>query len=346
MKKGCLIVLAVLLILGLSGAGFAYYTYRSYVAQYGLEPATAISHEQLTADNTRIKAVVKTEYVKDYLLGLIPPDLNTRIPWISWLPFTTEDIVNGTLPYEMAILAGADYTNSRMDVTVFVNEKMGGPAMVQAINEINLQKSLSFINWSETGFALPERGMLTGGGTIDIPEEVQSVVQGIYNPKSGPSEAHITGQNLAEILIDNRDGDAAAVVGMIVEKMGPEGLDGATPSQVLNSQEFRVFLKAIQEASLAANITGPDEITFDIRIATAEGTGLMERIVIIGGINDRAYKALKAFCAQNNMTFDFKEGAQPNWDPKGTGVLSGSFVLSGFRARIEQQIDAALAGLN
>lgn len=347
MKKGCLVVLAILAIVIVGAAGAGYYVFNNYAQQFGLDPADAVSHETLTADNTRVKAVVKAEYVRDYILGLLPPGLDEQLPsaiaFMPFLPQSVEDIVTQALPYEFAILGGADYGKQAMDITVFLNEKRGGPVIADYLNQQNVASALNFINWNDAGFELPERGVVKGVGDIPIPEYIESRVRGIYPAKEGRSALAITGNNLVEILIDNADGDGAALVGLIVNEIGAQGLGGMTPEQILQSNEFEVFLKAIQDIYLAANITGPDEITIDLRLATSEGTGLLERMVILGGINDQLYAQIKKLCAANNLDFDFKGGVRANWDPKGEGILTGSFVLTGFRNRIEQQIQMAVA---
>ena len=267
---------------------------------------------------------------QDFLLGLIPADV--ALP--AYLPWNVETLVGQVLPRELAVLAGADYASNTLDFVLFLNERRGGPMIVQAMNDDQTLTRVPLVTWDPAGVTLEERGVLTAQGTLPLPEGMEDRVLDLFAPKSGPSPDEVRGGHLLEAVLDNRDGEAMTVVGVIAHMLG------ANLEQIFAEPTVRNVVNGVRDARIAADITGNDEITVDVEITSTENAGFATRLTLLAAINEVGYEQLQGLMATNGLKLDYAGGKKADWQDS---KLKGSFTITGFRAPLDKQVKAALA---
>ena len=322
MKKGCLIVLIILAVLLGAALVSAFVGFRIVNQRFGLRQAPVITHEELATGYTRIRLAVYPERMASFIAGYIPPDV--EIPTGA---FEVNDVLAHLLPREVALLAHSDVLGRKIRLTLFVNEKRFGPLFREFINTSNLFTQARQVNWTTSGFLLPERGLLYAEGDINIPAAVEEDIFALWPVKSQAPPATIIGGNHAELVIDNRDGDILALAAAIVQANGQSWELARAQQEV--SMAIGV-IESIQIARLSVNLVDRDTAAIDLRIdSDAErGPGLQ---FLLSGL---ALPWLRDFLKNEHGLI--LEGDTP-WNESESAIL-GSFKLTGLEALITQNI--------
>ncbi len=325
MKKGCLIVLLILGVLVAGGLGFAGVQYRNLNRDYGLSMAEPVSHETLVAPDTRLRALLQPDKLIGTLMDYVPQgSLESKLP--SWIPMNLEESLPKVLPREVALLANPNYAAGDIDMTLFVNERRGGPAVMNWLNENNPLADIPMVKWDPALVQMPERGTLTLDAALNMPAGIEENVLEHWSHDPPAAPLSISGEHALEVVLDNRNGASMVLAATISE------LNGQSWEQLRNKQEFGLvlgFLKAIQWIRLGADVTARDEITIKMHIDSKNNLEF---------IHAMAFPEL-----QNTLKKDTQLDLQGSakWNEK-QSALVGTYTLTGYDKLIRPQVAAAL----
>jgi len=265
MKKGCLILLGIVavLLLGLVIAGFV--GFRIANQRFGVSLAPEISHETYADADTRIRLVINPELATSYIEAYLPDDVE-----INTAGFKLADVMNHVVPREMAFLAQSDVIGKKVRLTLFANERRGGPLLEMVVRESNVFANMPQISWTTAGLELRGRGALLAEGDIPIPEVAESEILSLWPTRAQAPPAQVRGGHLAELVIDNHNGDILAFASAAVtasgddwEKLRAEGM----ADTVVN------IIESIYLCRMTADMQDKDTIALALRIDMHEDKG-------------------------------------------------------------------------
>ncbi len=210
--------------------------------RYGLSLAPQISHEQYADNECRVRLVVRPELLLPYLEHYLPEE--GKAPMIG--PSTSE-LFRRLLPREIALLARSDLPSDKIYLTLFANEKYGGPYIQTQINNANVLASVPGVQWTSKGLELRERGTLVAEGTLALPassEEREMEYWPVYERKmvmrdslwvtenrlleywpnrvEAPPSVIISGEHFAELVVDNTNGDVLTLLAVSAAFLGED----------------------------------------------------------------------------------------------------------------------------
>ncbi len=165
-----------------------------------------VSHEKLATNNTSFRFVIKPQLAKEHFVKLLGED--------SSVPAWSFGMV---LPYETAMLAGSDADRNVADVMFFCNDKRLGPKIVEALNNGNAVSGIRGLDFSKDGFVIPERGVITLEGSAPLDSTTMNRAWDHWGYASRVSPLQIEGEHFAELVIDNRRGDAYVLLGSLAK---------------------------------------------------------------------------------------------------------------------------------
>jgi hypothetical protein len=376
-KRGCLIVLiAVPTLIIIAGA----YAYHRVSQSVGLSAAEPISHETLATPETRVRVVFKRDNVIPFLKGFLP-DGKVAVPWYA--SFFVTDPIEELIPYEAAILGGANYKDNVYGLTLFVNERVGGPGIAPLVRTAIEQQAQNFnanpqspesqlfklIKWQDGYISNDRRGELTMRAGLPLPAGMQNRVLRTWKIDKQPSQELIDGSSLLELAVDNKGGDLMTLIGTLGKLQGQTldqvlmvGLSGSGAPSIVEQA-----LKSIDDIRITANLTGDDELTIIASIAlntedfmvrapfqaitnaVIDGSSMLETLASMGQRtvtpDQAAFKGLKHVLEPYGMDADFRNGEKPVFSADDPNTLIASYVITGFRPLIQTQLDAALQQL-
>ena len=366
MKRGCLIVLVAVPLLLLAGLAYGYVKMR---AAYGLAAAGPISAETVATEQTRLRLAVAREKLVPFLKSFLPGG-SLAMPWYA--SFMVSDPLEEFLPYEAALLGGADYKDNRYRATLFVNERVLGPVAVDLVRDAmtryadamkaagNAPEAMVFrsVDWQEGFIDNAERGKLVMSAGMPLPAGMQNRVLQSWEIDKGPAKNILEGGHLIEGVLDNTSGDLMALIGTLGK------IQGQSLDQVFAVPQITQAVKAVDTIRLHGNLTGDDELTVIMRIALntddfmtrtpflmmsqtlIDGSGALETL-LSGGQQmvtpDQAqFKGLKLMAQPLGITVDYLNGEKPVFDGND---LVASYLVTGFRPLIQQRVDDILRQL-
>lgn len=356
MKRGCLIVLIAVPLILLAALAYAYYNARS---TYGLAPAERISHETIVTPETRLRVVLNRDKLLPYLKGLVPPT-GVPMPWyVQKFVGDPGQALDEFMPYEVALLGSADYKENHYLATFFVNERLLGPAIttlvraqlaaqekaVRADAKSPASQVFRSLKFQEDYVDNSQRGILRSTIGLPMPAGMQNRVLRTWPVDKSPSAEKIEGGNLLELVIDNKTGELMTIMGT-VGKANNQTLD-----QVFAIPDVEAAIRAIDVFRAAGNFTGEDELTVVFKVSM-NTDDFMTRIKILAaftmgfegtaGLNQPSFAGAKGELAKLGLKADYLDGQKPVFDGN---TLIASFVVSGFRPMLQQQVDTLIAQL-
>jgi hypothetical protein len=256
LKKGCLIgVATVALLLLLVGAVVLFGANRSL----GLVEAPIVGHNTVASSSTRFRAVIEVDRLLDHILSAIPA--GTELP--SWVPMDIEELLPKILPREIAVVGGSDYDSGKIGLTLFINERRGGPRIQQYINESFALQKIELVQWAPEGILFPNRGILQADGEIAIPDGLEDVYLERWRHDMPGSPFPVKGGHLFELALDNRNGEVLTLMGAITEANGGDWQRLFSDPQVKGFLDLLVY---INHGRITADLLNKDTLQFDLRI--------------------------------------------------------------------------------
>jgi hypothetical protein len=322
-KKGCLIVLIILVLLFLALVIAGIIGVKIADTKFGISLAPEISHETLCDPDTRIRLLIRPEEAVPLLVQYLPPDVEMPISSIE-----VKDVAAQLVPREIALLIKSNMTTRKMQLTMFVNERRGGPVFEKVVREEQVLDQIRQIAWNTNGFELRERGMLVAEGALSIPEAVEKELLDIWPiPSQQPADG-VQGTYHAELVIDNRNGDLLALVAAGASAAGEdwEKIRGEQMADMAIS-----IMEAIHVARLTANLVDADKAVFSLNIMADAKSGPGLQFLLSGVAMPWLRDMLK-----NEHDLILEGDVQ--WNEAQSAVM-GEYVLTRIKAFVQKNTD-------
>lgn len=246
MKKGCIIILGLLLVV---------FTAALVVvdSKYGaILPSPAVSHKTLMTPDTRIRAVLRPALAKEFIATHFLATID--------VPDMALDLA---MPHELALLVQTDPEAGTMDATVFLNEKRLGPEISRRVNAMKIFDKVKILTWNPEGVVYEKAGIVTAKGRGDLHQGMSDLVWRIWGDSVSRTALTVEGGHLFEATVDNRDGGATLILGSL---SAIQGGDWRKLEKEANSEA----LASISSLRLWADLTGKDTLELYLRIECKE----------------------------------------------------------------------------
>ena len=213
-KKVLLVILLVIVI----GVAIAAIIVDSKFAVLRWSPR--VSYQTLVKPETRLQMVVDVPRAEKFIKQQLLKD--ARVP--EW-------VLKRALPYEAALIITPDNVLGDMNVTLFINDQRLAPIIIEKANQIQLPKPLS--EWFTEKMTMKERGMLTRKGAASMDRMLLSKLKTQWKNAAPPAEPlKIAGGHLVEVVLDNRDGGALAIICTMLAAQGLPAADFITEGRM------------------------------------------------------------------------------------------------------------------
>ncbi len=323
----------VLLVVVLCGAAvFGYYQFDS---MYGLSQAPEVDYQEVMTPNVRAALLIEPEKALAFIKGLLPAN-QTTLP--SWLPWDAGEMLEMGTFGQAAVLIGSDAPGGKVDVTVFLNERVGGPAIASEGSKTPYFKNAAPLTWADPALTLVKRGLIKGSASLPLSPAVNATVAKYFQPSTTPIEMPLTREHLAEIYVDNTDGEILRIAGAGLEA------NGGSLEQVMLDENAQKMLTGIGKLRVVADITGPDQVTIQLAIIPSVNSTPETQKSFPFVLNFVAMPMLKNEAKKNGLVFDWSAP-----DKKAAlvdGVITAEATVTGFRERLQSQINQAMGSSN
>jgi hypothetical protein len=256
LKKGCLISVAVSLVLLVCiVAAVVIVTDR----RMGYLEARPVSHEEVAPDFTRFRLALHPEKLAEYTDKVMQQG---TVP--GWLPMDSNRLAENLIPHELALLGSANYVAGQVGLRLFVNERRGGPLLPELARQQGLLENLSRVRWADSGLRFERRGVLVADGTMPIPDGLEERVRQDWDIGAGDEAYRLEGGHLAEAVLDNRNGEAALLLGALMDQT-----QQLTWRQHFESPNLQILLDLLTQVTLvrlSADLASIDALRINLRI--------------------------------------------------------------------------------
>jgi len=342
-KKRWLLGLYIFFVLILCGTAVFWSVYHRAEQRYGLSLAPEVSHEVFATNEDRVRFVVRPEFLLPYIEDYSSEEAETDI-----MGHSTKDIFRQFIPREIALMARADLPSDKIYLTLFANERRGGPFIEEWINSMNVLSRIPGVNWNPGGLELRGRGSLVAEGNIVFPESYKESRLEYWPLYSMEQVLTVSGDHLLELVIDNSNGDILTFFAIMAAFLGEDwqniigylftvpilGHFGPPPSPVeFYEPAVSVILPVLESIHINANIKNKDTIMvlLSMRVEPEKGPYISDLISLF------TYYALKEWLKTHlNLILD----GSLQWDEK-QNLIIGSYSVSGMQQKLKNIIGSA-----
>ena len=309
----------------------------------GLQPGPIVSYTEYETKNTRVRAVVALRHIADTIRGFIPDEVmnDKNIP--DGIRTVLQDDFANVLPYELALLGGSDDEAGRFQMRLFANQRYLAPLIPMVPQFAGLPVVLPILDWEN-----PQRPIyssaptvIEGAASVAIPEAVAEAVSETWAAQSADADAPaplnpISGDELLEISIDNREG---ALMAMIFSLMEANGIAYERFSGMQQFQIAKGIIADIETARLKANLDDDGTLVADVQINAVENASAALVTMVPSMTNGFALGMINSQLAPYDVTIEGK--SEYNQEAR---AIKGHFEVKGFKKAIETQIEKAISG--
>ncbi|HOF41598.1 MAG TPA: hypothetical protein PLD73_16125 [Candidatus Hydrogenedentes bacterium] len=219
--------------------------------KYCLFPSPKFSHAPYVTPDTRVQIGLWPGNGGEDLLAILRAALPEKQRPSNWL-------LKRILPHEATVLLAPNLQSQSIAVTAFINDQRFGPVIRDAVNEANPSRSVPVVRWLADGMVVEKRGILTLRGDIPMDAHSTQLTQSSWPGAPAGAPLALEGGHAIEIMLDNRDGGAFAVLSSL-ELL--KGLDGE------NNPDFYVELLAnVSWLRLFADFAGTNDAALKLHI--------------------------------------------------------------------------------
>ncbi len=328
MKKILLVLVGVIAVLLLVAGAALAVMYQRANQRFGLSEAEPVSHETVADMSTRLRVVARPEQVTPLLQAYIPKDRMPTLPFVSALGLDFSKALEMLMPREVALLSGSDFGQGQLRLTLFVNERRGGPAIAENLDLSDLLGRIPVVAWTATRFRMPRRGVLLLDGQIPIPEEVESVVLESWSHRMEGAPLSLSGGHLLEAVLDNRNGELMTLGASIAQGLGVDWRQAMKQPPLSMAGPV---VEKVREIRLHVDPEGLDALTGELRISGPPEVGGLSFLINIA-VAEYVAKPLKE---EHGMDLS----GECVWDQAQEAVI-GRYRLAGLDTYLRRQINA------
>lgn len=264
MLKKLAIAAAVLGLIAAIAAGIAL---NQLNGTYGIFTSETVHHDTLALPDTRLRVAIDTLRLGADMVPYLPE--NPPLP--GWLPWDLPSLLPKVLPREVAILGGSDYADGAYNLTVFVNEQRGGPALPDYLNnQYQFQKQFPAVEWAPEGFQLERRGVLSAQGYIPLPLELEDTILQTWSLDLPETPLTLFGGHMAEAVVDNRNGEIVTLMAALAPVWN-SSLEQMKQNPQLDA--LLTLLVDVSDIRLAVDFKSTDVVLLQFRIHAAQSVG-------------------------------------------------------------------------
>lgn len=183
--------------------------------RYGLSLAPEVSHTQFADNESHVRLVINPDLLLEYIEHYLPEGLEVLGSGQSNL-----ERISQLLPREIAMLARSDLPSDKIYLTLFANERRGGPRIQAWINSSNIFAKTPKVNWTSDGLELRGRGILVAEGVLTLPASLKETQQRLRPTHIQDRPTPIKGGYFAELVVDNINGDVFTLVNVVADFLG------------------------------------------------------------------------------------------------------------------------------
>jgi len=248
MVKKLLIACAVLLVIifAAAAAGFLYVD-----GQFGIRQAPMLSYMEYGGAQSDITIRLDPNEARDVILDFISQQFGDG----------TNDFLNNfiasSLPHEIVLMASPRYTDQIIDLTLFVNERRGGPVVARELTNLLAQQAgAQPISWNPEGARLERRGVIMLTGQTRLHNQTLSEIDRRWANRTPSAPQLLDGGNLFELTAGNTTGSLYALVAALAI---------ADPEQSNVAVAFALEeIKQLDTMRATANFISDDEVAISM----------------------------------------------------------------------------------
>jgi hypothetical protein len=212
-------------------------------------PSPRVPHTTLVTPDTRALLVIDVPRAKDFIARNFLKD--TGVP-PSMLPYG--------LPYEAAFVGDMEYASNSIKMSLFVNDQRLAPVILKFANEAELPAPLS--DWfANTVMKQEESGKIVRTGSAAIDPLVVEKIKAFWTPGKVSEPPSARGGHMLELVLDNRDGSALALICSLAPSFSKE----ADLLQYLNEGRLGV-VEPLAVVRLQIDIAADDTLTAHLEL--------------------------------------------------------------------------------
>ena len=204
MLKYVAIAFAALLIIVLSAAamGFMYVD-----GQFGIRQAPMLSYMEYGGADADIALRFDPNQARQLVLDIVTQQFGEESS--DWLT----NLIADSLPHEIVLMASPRYADQIIDLTLYVNERRGGPVLAREMTNFIVQQAGGQpVSWDPQGVRLERRGVLVLNGETRLHNQTLSEIDRRWGDNLPSAPQVMDGGNLIELIAVNRKGSLYALV--------------------------------------------------------------------------------------------------------------------------------------
>lgn len=264
MLKKLAIVAAVLGVIAAVAAGI---TLNHLNGTYGIFTSETVGHDTFALPDTRLRVSIDTLQLGADMVPYLPE--NPPLP--GWLPWDLPSLLPKVLPREVAILGGSDYADGAYNLTVFVNEQRGGPALPEYLNnQYKFKQQFPAVEWAPEGFQLERRGVLSAQGKLPLPLDLEDTILQTWSLELPDTPLTLFGDHMAEAVVDNRNGEIVTLMGALAPVWNSSLEEMQRNPQI---DALLTMLADVSDIRLAVDFKTTDILLLQFRIHAAQAVG-------------------------------------------------------------------------
>jgi hypothetical protein len=204
MLKKLLIVLVVLLVLLIGGAAAVF---MRFDGEYGIRRAPMLSYMEYGGAQADIAIRIDPNQARQLILDFVAQQFGDG----------ANDFINNliadSLPHEIVLMASPRYGDQTIDLTLYVNERRGGPVLARELtNMLAEQAGADTISWDPQGARLERRGVVVLTGETRLHDQTLLDIDRRWGESLPSAPQIMDGGNLFELIAANRKGSLYALV--------------------------------------------------------------------------------------------------------------------------------------
>lgn len=204
MLKKLLIAFAALLVVIFVAAiaGFLYVD-----GQFGIRQAPALSYMDFGGAQADIAIRVDPNRARSQILSIVTEQFGEEQN-----DFIT-NLIADSLPHEVVLMASPRYGDSTIDLTLYVNERRGGPILAQQLTSLVLEQAgMEQVAWDPEGARLARRGAVVLTGETSVHNQIISEVDRRWGDTLPSAPQLMDGDHFFELIAANRKGSLYALI--------------------------------------------------------------------------------------------------------------------------------------
>jgi hypothetical protein len=249
-----LLVVALLVIAGIAAFVIA-------DRKFAILKSPPFSYSPFVTRDTRLQLAMWPERAAETVTALMEISLPENRRPSNWF-------VRRVLPQQTAVLMAPDMSAGIIGVTVFINEQRLGPVIRDNINSANISTSVPAVHWAAEGMVLEKRGVLTLHGETPIDPLTMQLTQETWSKDEVTEALPLEGSHAAEMVLDNRDGGAFAILSALGLLQGDNGKNDPAffVGMFANVSSIRIFadFPATHDAEIIIRVECRPEVEEDI----------------------------------------------------------------------------------